>query len=135
MRPAAKGALAELPRERFGPVSEWAGGCVSDAEHQCRKKGEEAELISSMVCGSLFVRACSEVLMPTNPFTYLGVLVVAASTSIWIGAELTRRFEWVVPWAGGLGIFLLLIGLAQDARARRRSVITVHQESGGQEKR
>jgi hypothetical protein len=73
--------------------------------------------------------------MLTNPFTYLGVLVVAAAASVWIGAELTRRIEWVVPWAAGLGFFLILIGLAQEARTRRRSVIKVHRELDGQEKR
>jgi hypothetical protein len=51
--------------------------------------------------------------MLTSPFTYLGLSVVAASASIWVGAELTRRIEWVVPWTGGLGFFLIRIGLAR----------------------
>jgi hypothetical protein len=82
-----------------------------------------------------FVGVFSEVLMPTNPFTYLGVSIVAVSASIWIGAELTRRVEWLVPWIGALGAFFIFIGLAQEARTRRRSVIAAHRESGEKENR
>jgi hypothetical protein len=61
--------------------------------------------------------------MPSNRLLYVGTLIVAASASIWLGAELTRRIEWITPWTGGLGALLILLGLAQEARRRREAAL------------
>jgi hypothetical protein len=61
--------------------------------------------------------------MPSNRLLYYGILIVAASASIWLGAELTRRIEWITPWTGGLGALLIVLGLAQEARRRRGSAV------------
>jgi hypothetical protein len=76
-----------------------------------------------------------EVRVPTNPFIYYGVVVITASACIWIGAELTRRIEWIVPWTGGFGLFLILIGIAEEARHRRRKVLAAARQADEQERR
>jgi hypothetical protein len=52
---------------------------------------------------------------------YLGIVLIVAATSVWAGAELTRRIEWTVPHVGGAGILLVVAGVALEcgkARAR-----------------
>ena len=44
--------------------------------------------------------------MPENRGMYLGIVLVAAAVSLWLGAELTRRIEWTVPYVGGAGVVL-----------------------------
>lgn len=48
--------------------------------------------------------------MPTNRLMYLGTLVTVASALVWLGAELTRRIEWILPYTAGAGILLLVVG-------------------------
>lgn len=57
--------------------------------------------------------------MPTNRVIYLGVLVVAASALLWLGAELAKRIEWILPYTGVIGIALVLIGVAMEVRNKR----------------
>lgn len=49
--------------------------------------------------------------MPTNRWIYMGVLLIIASVLLWIGAELTRRIEWFLPYSGGLGVLSVIIGV------------------------
>jgi hypothetical protein len=58
--------------------------------------------------------------MPQNKIIYAGVVVVVATVLLWIGAELTKRIEWLLPWLGGAGVVLLLAGVALEIKNRIR---------------
>jgi hypothetical protein len=62
--------------------------------------------------------------MPRNRLMYYGVLIVAASALIWIGAWLTRRIEWILPYTGMVGVFLIVTGVAIEFRNRRLQGVT-----------
>lgn len=49
--------------------------------------------------------------MPRNKLMYIGVLVVAATALLYIGGQIIRTIEWFLPWAAGIGVALILIGL------------------------
>ncbi len=49
--------------------------------------------------------------MPRNRLIYVGVLVVAAAALLYIGGQIIRTIEWFLPWAAGVGVALILIGL------------------------
>ena len=36
--------------------------------------------------------------MPDNRLMYLGIVLIVAAASVWLGAEFTRRIEWTVPY-------------------------------------
>ena len=52
--------------------------------------------------------------MPDNRLMYLGVVLIVAAASVWLGAELTRRIEWTVPYVGGAGILLVVLGVVRE---------------------
>ncbi len=58
--------------------------------------------------------------MPHNRFLHLGILVVVASALLWLGAQLTKRIEWALPYSAGLGVALLAIGLLVEWRRKQR---------------
>ena len=45
---------------------------------------------------------------------YFGIVLIVAAASLWIGAELTRRIEWTVPYIGGAGIVLVVLGVVLE---------------------
>lgn len=49
--------------------------------------------------------------MPRNKLMYIGVLVVAAAALLYIGGQVIRTIEWFLPWAAGIGVALILVGL------------------------
>jgi hypothetical protein len=49
----------------------------------------------------------------------VGTMLIVAAASIWLGAELTRRIEWAVPYAGGLGVVLMVAGVARELWAAK----------------
>lgn len=49
--------------------------------------------------------------MPENRLMYVGIVLIVAAASLWAGAELTRRIEWTVPYIGGAGVVLLVLGV------------------------
>jgi 4-hydroxybenzoate polyprenyltransferase len=57
--------------------------------------------------------------MPTNRLIYAGILLVAASALIWLGAYLAVRVEWIVPYVLVLGVLLIFAGLIVEARRRK----------------
>ena len=57
--------------------------------------------------------------MPTNKLIYLGVLVVAATALLWLGAELAKRVEWILPYAGIVGVLMIVAGLAMEMKKKR----------------
>lgn len=52
--------------------------------------------------------------MPKNRLMYIGIILIVAGASLWAGAELTRRTEWMVPYIGGAGILLLMVGVVLE---------------------
>ena len=69
--------------------------------------------------------------MLQNPFFRVGVLIVVASALLWLGAELSRRIEWILPYTAGFGLALVLVGWYVEARRLRDAVIaTARNETG-----
>lgn len=62
--------------------------------------------------------------MPKNSIMYLGVLIVAASALLWLGAQITKMVEWALPWAGGVGVVLIIAGVFMELRKRAQSGLT-----------
>jgi len=61
--------------------------------------------------------------MPENRVMYLGIVLIVAAVSLWLGAELTRRIEWTVLYVGGAGVVLgvaLEFWKARNAPSRLR---------------
>jgi hypothetical protein len=56
--------------------------------------------------------------MPKNRVIYFGLLLVAASALLWLGALLARFIldSGILPWAGGAGVLLIIIGMIIEAR-------------------
>jgi len=52
--------------------------------------------------------------MPKNRLMYIGIVLIVAGASLWLGAELARRTEWMVPYVGGAGILLVVLGAAME---------------------
>jgi len=52
--------------------------------------------------------------MPDNRLMYFGIVLIVAATSLLLGAELTRRIEWTVPYIGGAGVALVILGVALE---------------------
>lgn len=58
--------------------------------------------------------------MPENRVMYFGIVLIVAAASVWIGAELTKRIEWTVPYIGTAGIVLVVLGVALEFWKARR---------------
>ena len=54
--------------------------------------------------------------MRMNRMARLGFLLLAAASLLWVGAELTRRFEWLFSYAAGVGALFVLIGISSEVR-------------------
>jgi len=52
--------------------------------------------------------------MPKNRLMYIGIVLIVAGASLWVGAELTRRIEWMVPYISGAGILLVVLGVVLE---------------------
>ena len=52
--------------------------------------------------------------MPNNRLMYVGIVLIVAAASVWLGAELTRRIVGAVPYVGGAGIILVVAGVARE---------------------
>jgi hypothetical protein len=58
--------------------------------------------------------------MPRNRFIYWGIVTLVATVSLWLGAELTKRVEWILPYTGGLAIAMIVGGFAYEWRKTRK---------------
>lgn len=65
--------------------------------------------------------ASSRAFMPQNRVMYFGIVLVVAAACVWLGAELTRRIDWAVPYIGGAGVALIVAGTALEVYKARRS--------------
>ena len=57
--------------------------------------------------------------MPTNKLIYFGVIVIAASALLWLGAELAKRVEWILPYTAIAGVLLVIIGLFMELQKKK----------------
>ena len=55
-----------------------------------------------------------EALISDNRLMYLGIVLIVAAVSVWLGAELTKRIEWTVPYVGGAGVALVILGVVLE---------------------
>jgi hypothetical protein len=59
--------------------------------------------------------------MPNNRVIYWGIVLLLATVLLWIGAELTRRIAWALPYAGVAGVCMITAGFIHELwKARRR---------------
>lgn len=72
--------------------------------------------------------------MPENRVMYLGIVLIVAAVSLWLGAELTKRIEWTVPYVGGAGVVLVVLAWRSNSRRRGKplhaSASNAHDEAG-----
>ena len=59
--------------------------------------------------------------MPENRLMYVGTILIVIAASIWLGAELTKRIEWTVPFVGGVGITLIVLSVGLELIKARRA--------------
>jgi hypothetical protein len=59
--------------------------------------------------------------MPRNRWIHYGVLIIAASALIWLGAWFTKRVEWILPYTGVAGAVLIVLGVAMEFRNHLKS--------------
>jgi hypothetical protein len=52
--------------------------------------------------------------MPNNRVIYWGVVALVATALLWIGAELTRRIEWILPYTAGASILMIVGGFIHE---------------------
>ncbi|MCC7231269.1 MAG: hypothetical protein IT203_12825 [Fimbriimonadaceae bacterium] len=57
--------------------------------------------------------------MPTNKLLYIGRLVGAAAALISVGAWLTARISFAVPYAIGVGALMIIAGLVMEAKKKK----------------
>jgi hypothetical protein len=55
--------------------------------------------------------------MPKNKIIYCGILVVAATALMWLGAEVAKRIEWIFPYTAIAGAALIVAGIIVESRA------------------
>lgn len=58
--------------------------------------------------------------MPKNRVIYAGLLLVVGSALVWLGAEFTRRIEWLLPYTMVAGIALLVVGAGIEVYQKRQ---------------
>jgi hypothetical protein len=64
--------------------------------------------------------------MPTNRIIYFGVLIIAASALLWLGAWLAMRIAWILPYTGIAGILMVIIGLFVEAKNKKEPAALEH---------
>lgn len=57
--------------------------------------------------------------MPNNRIIYFGIILLVAAVLLWIGAELTRRIEWLLPYFVGGAVVLIVVGFVNEMWRRR----------------
>lgn len=52
--------------------------------------------------------------MPNNRVIYIGTVILVVAVLVWIGAELAKRVEWILPYAAGVGVTLIVAGFIYE---------------------
>jgi hypothetical protein len=55
-----------------------------------------------------------------NQIVYVGIVIVVSTVTLWLGAELTKRIEWIIPYTGGVGVALICGGFFYEIWRRRK---------------
>jgi hypothetical protein len=79
--------------------------------------------VREMSFGFLLLRtygSFSPIAMPRNRFIYWGIVTLVATVSLWLGAELTKRVEYILPYTGGLAIAMIIGGFVYEWRKTRK---------------
>ncbi|GIV06888.1 MAG: hypothetical protein KatS3mg017_0090 [Fimbriimonadales bacterium] len=71
--------------------------------------------------------------MPRNRLMYIGVLVLAAAALLYIGGQVIRTIEWFLPWAAGIGVALILMGLFMEMQKSGKPKPIVNDASANHE--
>ncbi len=58
--------------------------------------------------------------MPKNRVIYVGLLLIAASALLYIGGQIIQLIEWILPWTGGAGVVLVLIGMYFELQKNKK---------------
>lgn len=62
--------------------------------------------------------------MPKNRVIYWGIVILVATVLLWLGAQLTKRIEWILPYTGGLALAMIVGGFIYELwknRARKHT--------------
>ncbi len=57
--------------------------------------------------------------MPNNRVIYWGIVVLVVTVLLWIGAELIKRIEWILPYAAGIGVLMVVAGFIYELWKKR----------------
>lgn len=57
--------------------------------------------------------------MPKNPFIYYGLLLIVGTAAIYVGAWLTQKIEFILPFTLGLGILLVILGVLIENKKKQ----------------
>jgi len=57
--------------------------------------------------------------MPTNKVIYFGVIVIAASALLWLGAQIAKQAEWLLPYTSIAGVVMIFIGLFMELKKKK----------------
>jgi len=57
--------------------------------------------------------------MPNNRVIYWGIVVLVVTVLLWIGAELIKRIEWILPYAAGIGVLMVVSGFIYELWKKR----------------
>lgn len=57
--------------------------------------------------------------MPKNRLIYIGVLIIAACALLFVAFQFTKFVQPVLPWALGVGILFIVIGILWEAKKGR----------------
>jgi hypothetical protein len=52
--------------------------------------------------------------MPNNRVIYWGIVIMVVTVLVWIGAELTKRIEWMLPYAAAIGVLMVVGGFVYE---------------------
>lgn len=57
---------------------------------------------------------CFRTAMPNNRVIYWGVVLLVATALLWIGAELTKRIVWILPYTAGVAVLMIVGGFIYE---------------------
>jgi hypothetical protein len=57
--------------------------------------------------------------MPNNRVIYWGIVVLVITVLLWIGAEVIKRIEWILPYAAGIGVLMVVAGFIYEFWKKR----------------
>jgi hypothetical protein len=57
--------------------------------------------------------------MPNNRVIYWGIVILVVTVLLWIGAEVIKRIEWILPYAAGIGVLTVVSGFIYELWKKR----------------